>query len=157
MYLLKKTIFIALLILCQTVIFPRLNFFGVIPDLFLIAAVVFSVLEEEKSAMITATIIGFVQDIFSEKIYFNTVFKGIASAIINFIKADFKGDDYSFSAMMLIIYSAGWVAVQHIFLFYFLGKQVSIFNFIFIFCAQTGYNLILLPVIFSIITRMKNG
>ena len=59
--------------------------------------------------------------------------------------------------MMLAVYTASWVVLQHIALYFVFGKQIDIFNFIFILSAQTAYNLLLMPLVFAAITRMKDG
>lgn len=93
---LKIISFIFGVFLLQTVILPRLNFFGVIPDLILILVVIFSAQVEGPSAVTFAAIAGALQDVFSAGPCLNVILKVIFSGVIVRVREKYLGDEQMF-------------------------------------------------------------
>jgi len=88
----RWVLFLLLLLVLQTVIFPRLNLFGIYPDSFLVAVVVVAVTAESTPALLLAGFLGFLQDILSVGIYLNTMIKVMAGLVVANINREFVGD-----------------------------------------------------------------
>ena len=69
MRLILILIYVLLVVILQSVVFARLHFFGVSPDLILVSIICFAVLEKRERAIVFAAGTSFLQDILSFGIY----------------------------------------------------------------------------------------
>ena len=70
----KVCLYLAAVIILQTVFFPRLGFFGVSPDLILVSVIALAVLAERTPATLFAAAAAFIQDLLLAGCFFhNTV------------------------------------------------------------------------------------
>ena len=157
MRFLKIVLSVLGILLLQTVVFPRLNFFGVMPDLVLVSAIVFAVFEERNPATLFSAGVGFLQDLFSTGGYYNTLIKVVAGNVISNIKDEFAGEEYSFAVTLVAVFTPIIFAVQGAFFFFFLDKHFSWSYLIFKLVFGTAYNLILLPVLFPLVKALTRG
>lgn len=146
---------LAILIL-QTVVFPRLNFMGVVPDLILVSVIVFAVVEERNPSTLFAAVLSFLQDLFSAGVYLNTIAKTIISNLISSVKEGFVGDEYSLCLLLVLIFSPLYILVEGGVLYFFFQKQFGLFYFIFRMVAATIYNLALVPILFPIVRKIAH-
>lgn len=147
----KILLYILVVFVLQTVVFSRINFMGVVPDLVLVSIVIFAVLEERNPATFFAASFAFIQDIFSSGIYLNTILKTIVSNVISSLKEEFIGDEYTFAAGMVAVFTPLYVLTEGLILLFVFHKEYSLPYFIFRMAAATIYNLVLLPVLFPIV------
>ncbi|MDD5594106.1 MAG: rod shape-determining protein MreD [Candidatus Margulisbacteria bacterium] len=153
----KSALYILAVIVAQTVIFPRLNFFGVIPDLVLVSAVAFAVVAERTPSNIFSAVISLIQDILSTGIYINTLVKVIAANAINSVKEGFAGDEYALTAGMVALLTPIQLLAEGAILYFFWERQFSPAYFIFKLLAATIYNLMLVPLIFPLIKEINRA
>jgi len=156
----KTVLYILAVLVLQTVVFPRLNFMGVIPDLFLVSVVAFAVLAERTPATnhdgswpvtLFSAFSAFLQDVLSTGIYFNTILKVVIGNVVCSIKERFIGDEYFLAAGMVLIFSP---------LYLFLTDGVIHFHFLyFVFrvVATTIYNLLMVLLLFPIVKVIARG
>jgi rod shape-determining protein MreD len=154
---LKILLYLLAVLLLQTVVLPRLNFFGVIPDLFLVSAIVFAILEERTPATFFSAAAGFIQDIFSFGAYLNIVVKVMASNIVSSLKEEFMGDEYQLAAGLVALFTPAILIMEGLF-FYFWSAEVSApLYFIFRLIAATLYNLLVFPLVYKALKRIVHG
>jgi rod shape-determining protein MreD len=132
----------------QTVVFSRLSFMGVTPDLILVSVVAFAVLEERTPATFFSAALGFIQDLFSSGIYLNVIIKTIVSNVISSVKEGFMGDEYGFTAGMVAVFTPLCLLLEGLALSLVFHKQFDLAFIIFKMAAATIYNLVLVPVLF---------
>ena len=153
----KIPLYMLAVVIVQTVIAPRLNFFGVFPDLVLVSVIVFSVLNERTPATVFSAAAGFVQDILSTGIYLNTIVKVLAANVVITLKEEFAGDEYSFAAGMVAAFTPVILLLEHLVFFFFLDRQFSLSALLFKMAAGTVYNLLMVPLLFPIIRGIAGG
>lgn len=89
---LSYLIFLAALLILQTVVLPRFPLFGEMPDLFLVAVIIISVYRERTEATWLAALYGFCQDIFSAFGYFNLAAKVVIATLVSVWTDEAVGD-----------------------------------------------------------------
>lgn len=144
----KLLIYVLGVAVLQTVIFSRLSFLGVTPDLILVSVVAFAVLEERSPATFFSAALGFTQDLFSSGIYLNVIIKAVVSNVISSVKEGFMGDEYGFTAGMVAVFTPLCLLLEGLALSLVFQKQYDPAFIIFKMAAATIYNLLLVPVIF---------
>lgn len=150
-------IYILAIAVLQTVVFSRLAFLGVIPDLVLVSAIVFAVVQQRTPATLFAAGAAFIQDLLSAGIYLNVIIKTIASSVVGGIREKFVGDEYKFAAGMVAAITPVCVLAEGLILFFIFQKQVSPFFMLLKMIFSTLYNLILLPAIFPVIKKISHA
>jgi rod shape-determining protein MreD len=85
-------IFLVVLLVLQTVIFPRFPLLGETPDLFLISVIIIAVYREQREATLLAALYGFCQDLLSAGGYFNLAAKVAAVTLVSAWSAEAVGD-----------------------------------------------------------------
>ncbi|MDD5382566.1 MAG: rod shape-determining protein MreD [Candidatus Margulisbacteria bacterium] len=147
----KIGLYLLAVIILQTTIFSRLNFFGVVPDLVLVSVVIFTVLEDQPRAILFSAAGGFIQDILSCGGYFNTIVKVTICFLAGLIKESFVGDEYSLAAGLVALFTPLLFIIEGAVLVYFFGRQVYLPYLLSRLVVVTIYNLVLVPVLFPII------
>lgn len=151
MRFIKIAFYVLVIIVLQTVIFSRLSYLGVVPDLVLVSVIAFAIREERRPATFFSAAAGFLQDIFSAGIYLNTIIKVLVSNAVSTVKEEFLGDEYSLMASMVAFFTP-LVLVVEAAVFYFLFKtDLNIFQLLFRMVAATICNLLLVPILFPIV------
>jgi rod shape-determining protein MreD len=154
---LKTGAYILAVIILQTVVFARLNFLGVMPDLVLVSVVAFAVLGERAPANLFAAGLSFIQDLLSAGIYLNTIVKLVVNNIIGGVKENYSGDEYSLTAGLVALFTPVQLIIEGLIIYFFFAGRFSPAYFIFkLFCA-TLYNLMLVPLIFPVVKELNRA
>ncbi|MBI5078638.1 hypothetical protein HZB08_01265, partial [Candidatus Saganbacteria bacterium] len=103
MRIFKIIFFIPAVMILQMVLLPRFSFRGAAPDLILVSAIAFAVLNERMPATFFSTAAAFIQDMLSAGIYFNTAAKVIVSNVVSGVKEEFVGDEYYQTAGLTVV------------------------------------------------------
>lgn len=156
---LKIGLYILLILVLQTVVFARLNFWGAVPDLVLVSVIIFAVLDKGRvkaeNALLFATGSGFLQDILSHGIYMHTISKVIICSLVRYIKESYVGNEYFLVVGMVAIFTP-LTLVAEAGVFYFLYKQSLSISYMFsIILLTTIYNLIMVPIFSPLIGRLN--
>jgi len=157
MRLLKISCYLLIVITVQTVIFARLGFLGVRPDLILVSVIMFAVLNEAKSATIFAAATGLCQDILSFGLYLNTITKVIVSLLVSTFKDGFLGDVYSQVATLVAIFTPTLLVVEAGLLYFLVDRQLDLMHLLLQIILGTIYNLILVPIFLPLARRLLRG
>jgi rod shape-determining protein MreD len=155
MRLFKIGLYILAVIVFQTVVFARLNFLGVMPDLILVSVVAFAVLADRTPSNIFSAVISGLQDIFSTGIYVNTIIKLAINNIINSVKEGYVGDEYSLTISLVALFTPVQLMIEGMIAYCFFGRQFSLFYFIFKMFVGTIYNLMLVPILFPLVKELN--
>lgn len=153
MRLFKIAAFSLGLILFQTIILARLNLFGLIPDLGLVAIIIFAVFTTRTPATVFAAALSLLQDILSTGILLNMITKVIISNIISRTREGLSGDELSFSLSMTALFSPLFIIARLI----ILRAAVSPFYFIGQIIGGTLLNLIFVPLLFPLVKELANA
>lgn len=148
----KLILFLLALLLIQTVLLPFVTFFGAMPDLFLVAVVIYTVQAEKGTSTFFAAGAGFLQDLFSAGFYVNTLSKVVISLLVGGIGDEVVGDARSFSASMVAIITPLYLIVEGL-VIYFGGHHFSVFYYLLEILLTTLYNLALVPVIYFLMQK----
>ena len=157
MRFLKLAAYILAVIVLQTVIFPRLSFMGVYPDLILVSVIAFAVLAERNAATLFSGSLAFLQDVFSAGIYLNTIVKVIVSNAVCSLKEEFMGNEYSLTAGLVAALTPLIILTQAGILFFFFEKDLNWPYLVFSLAATTLYNLLMVPLLFPVVKRIASG
>ena len=151
MRLFKIIVYLLIILALQTVVFARLNFFGVTPDLILVSVIIFSVFSNSRNAILFAAASGFLQDILATGLYLNTLVKVLAATVVSIFRESFLGNEHSLAAGMVILLTPATLLFEALVYYYFLGLELNaMFLFMNIFVG-TVYNLLLLAILFPIV------
>ncbi|MFA6170342.1 MAG: rod shape-determining protein MreD [Candidatus Margulisiibacteriota bacterium] len=148
----KLIIFLLALLLIQTVLLPFVTFFGAMPDLFLVAVVIYAVLSERGTSTIFAAGAGLLQDLFSAGFYVNTLAKVAISVLVGGIGDEVVGDARSFSASMVAIITPLYLIVEGV-IIYLGGHHFSIFYYLLEILLTILYNLAFVPVVYFLLQK----
>jgi len=151
MRIFKFALYILLIIVLQSVVFSRLNLWGASPDLVLISVIIFSVLGAEVPALLFAALSGFLQDIFSFGLYFNTISKVVISKIVSILRESFIGDRYSLAFGLVAVFTPLSLMGEGV---VFWGKDINLVGFSLKLLLTTLYNLVLVPICYFIINKL---
>lgn len=151
----KTAFFILAVIILQTVVFARLNFLGVVPDLILVSVIAFAVTAEHLPANIFSGAIAFLQDLLAGGFYLNTIIKVVAANVVSAVKAGFVGDDYALAAGLTALFTPIHLVIEGAVYYFFLAKQFSFFFFIFKVFVATIYNLLLAALVFPVVREIN--
>jgi rod shape-determining protein MreD len=157
MRVLKTSGFILAVIILQTVVFARLNFLGVMPDLVLVSVIAFAVLGERTPANFFAAGLALLQDLLSAGIYLNTIIKLVVNNIIGGVKENYSGDEYSLTVSLVALFTPVQLIIEAAIIYFFLAGRFSPVYLLFrLFCA-TIYNLMLVPLIFPLVKELNRA
>ncbi|MFH1347134.1 MAG: rod shape-determining protein MreD [Candidatus Margulisiibacteriota bacterium] len=154
MRLIKITLYLLAILVLQTVVFARLNFFGAVPDLVLVSVIIFAVLQERSAAILFAAAAGFVQDILSFGVYINVVSKVLASTLVTVIKESYRVDEYSLAAGLVAILTPSLLVAEGVIFYFVSGRQIDIQHLLISVILATIYNLILVPVLLPVARKI---
>jgi len=141
---------IAVLVL-QTVVFARLNFLGVMPDLVLVSVIAFAVAGERVPSNLFAAGLAWLQDLLSAGYYLNTIVKLVVNNIIVAVRDNYSGDDYSLTAGLVALFTPLQLIAEALIVYFFLAGRFSPAYFAFKLVAATLYNLLLVPLVFPVV------
>ncbi|MFH1386081.1 MAG: hypothetical protein ABIH50_00230 [bacterium] len=153
MRLFKIAAFILGLFVLQTVILARLNLFGLMPDLVLVAVVIFAVFEERAPATVFAATLSLLQDLMSAGILLNTIIKVVISNIISGTRAGLSGDEFSFSLSMTALFSPVFIIARLI----ILNNAISPVYFIVQLVGGTLLNMAFVFLLFPLVKELTNA
>jgi rod shape-determining protein MreD len=148
---LKLLFYSFLILVIQTVIFPRLNLFGAVPDLVLISVVVFAILEERNRATLFSASLGLVQDLLSVGMFLNTATKVLISIIAGNSREEFAGDPSALAAGLVAIFTPAALLAEALILYLFAHNHFAPGSVFLRIVLTTIYNLILLPIVFPLL------
>ncbi|MBI5399146.1 rod shape-determining protein MreD [Candidatus Saganbacteria bacterium] len=153
---LKLSLYLLGLVICQTVLLPQLIFFGVIPDVFLISIIVFTVIDHGVEPIFFAFLAGFFQDLSAVGPYFYTMSRTLVAGGAAMVRQSFLGDEQAL-ILALVAFLTPLLLVGQIILFGIGGEiSRSPVAFSFKIIAATIYNLFLAPLILFLLRRMLN-
>jgi rod shape-determining protein MreD len=141
----------------QTVVFSRLHFFGVSPDLILVSIICFAVLERRERAIVFAAGSAFLQDILSFGIYLHTMTRVVISWLANSVKESFAGNEYSLAASFVFLFTPLALVIESGFHSVFGGRPFDIGHLLFTMLVATFYNLFMVPILFPILRKIVHG
>lgn len=150
-------IYALLMIALQSVVFARLSFFGVSPDLVLVSVISFAVLEKRNRATLFAAGSSFLQDILSFGIYMHTITRVVACSLVSTVKESFAGNGYSLTAGLVVFFTPLILIVEGGFYSLFGGRPIDIMQLLFTILVATFYNLFMVPVIFPIVKKLSHA
>ena len=155
MRLLKILSYALIIIVLQTVIFARLNFFGISPDLILVSVIGYAVLEKRQNSTLFAAGSGFMQDILSCGIYIHTITRVVACSLVSTIKENFAGKELSLIAGLVAIFTPLILILEGGIHSVFLGRALNIAHLATTIFVATVYNLAMVPILIPIIKRVS--
>ncbi len=157
MYLLMIVIYTLLVIVLQTVVFARLNFFGISPDLILVSVISFAVLERRSRATLFAAGSSFLQDILSFGIYMHTITRVVVCSLVSTVKESFAGSEYSLIAGLVMFFTPLILIIEGGFYWLFGGRPIDIRQLLLTIFVATFYNLVMVPIIFPIVKKLSHA
>ncbi len=157
MYLLLIVIYALLMIILQTVVFARLNFFGISPDLILVSVISFAVLGGRSKATLFAAGSSFVQDVLSFGIYMHTITRVVVCSLVSSVKGSFAGSEYSLTAGLVVFFTPVILIIEGGFYWLFSGRPIDIGQLLFTILIATFYNLFMVPIIFPIVKKLSHA
>ncbi|MFH1576555.1 MAG: rod shape-determining protein MreD [Candidatus Margulisiibacteriota bacterium] len=150
---LKISLYLLAALVLQTVVFARLNFFGVVPDLVLVTVIIFAVKENYQATVLFAAAAGFLQDVLSAGIYLNTIVNILVATLVSTSKQSFLGDEKLLVAGLVAIFTPLLFVFEGLVFFVFYSRPFDLQHLIVSIVLGTLYNL-LLALIFLPLTRM---
>jgi len=155
MRLIKLIAYLVAVLVLQTVVFTRLNLFGVFPDLVLVSVILFAVLEENiPTGIIFSSAAGFLQDVISTGGYFNLFSKTIVNAAVNTIRTNFSGDESALIYGLVAGMGPLNILAEEIWICFSAGSFHAPWLVLFKAITAVLYNLIITPVLLAIIKRV---
>ncbi|OGC12308.1 rod shape-determining protein MreD [candidate division WOR-1 bacterium RIFOXYA12_FULL_52_29] len=150
----KLALFLLALLFAQTVLLPFLTFFGAMPDLFLVAVIVYAVMVDRGGSTIFAAGAGFLQDLFSSGIYVNTLAKVLVNTFVGAIGNEVVGDVRSFAASMVAIITPLYLIVEGLVVYFWQGNHFSVYYYLLVVLLTTIYNLVFVPVVYHVLKNI---
>lgn len=150
MHRLRLGIYLLVILIFQSVIFTRLNLFGVAPDLVLVSVVIIAVLDKWQRALTFAALSAFLQDIFTYGIYLNLILKVIACVLISGIKENLWGGQTSMVFLLVAACTPLIMLAETLILVFFFGRPFLFTHILINIVLGTFYNLVLVPVLLPI-------
>jgi hypothetical protein len=154
MYRLRIGIYLLIVLVLQTVVFTRLNLFGVSPDLVLVSIVIVAVLDKWQNALSFAAIGAFFQDIFSYGLYINLILKVLMCAVISGLKENLWGGQSSMAVLLVLTCTPLIMLTEGLILFFFFGRPFFFSRLLLNIILATAYNLALIPLLFPILRNL---
>ena len=154
MRLLKIAFYLLIVIVLQTVVFARLGFLGVRPDLILVSVIIYAVINDARSAAMFAALTGLCQDILSFGLYLNMITKVIVSILVSTFKDSFLGDVYSQVATLVAIFTPTLLLVEAVLLYFMTNRQLDPQHLLLQIGLGTIYNLLLVPIFLPLARRL---
>ncbi|MBN2058453.1 MAG: rod shape-determining protein MreD [Candidatus Saganbacteria bacterium] len=142
-----------LVIVLQTVVFSRLPFFNVTPDIMLVLVVCYAVVEQTEMAFAAAALVGLVQDIMGSGIYLNTVSKLLAASVVSTVRESFLGEEFSLSALMVAVLTPSILLVEAVLLYSVADRSIDWMILAGRIALTTVYNLLFVPLLLPLVDR----
>ena len=153
----RPAFFILVAAILQTVVLPRLNFFGVTPDLFLVTVVSIAVAKSRTETTLYAAGLGLLADLLAAGLYINTIAYVIAGNAAKTIKEEFFGAEKALAVRLLLGLSAGLVLLEGLGHYFVQGRVISPYYFAFRLAAFPAYNLLLFFLIAPLVKQVFDG
>ena len=154
---LKLSLLVLALVVVQTTLLARLNFFGVMPDLSLVAVIIYASLSPRQFANVFAAGAGLIQDALATGIYIHTLLSVLLSNIICNLKEGYIGDDYRFVLGLVLVVSPCAILLESAYQLFVLKHLFSPYYFVFRLIAGTGYNLLFVPLLYPFLRQISRG
>jgi rod shape-determining protein MreD len=154
MYRLRIGIYLLIILVLQTVLFTRLNLFGVSPDLVLVSIVIMAVLDKWQRALTFAAVGAFLQDVFSYGIYINVILKVLMCAVISGLKENLWGGQTSMVVLLVAACTPLVLLAEGLILIFFFGRPFLFSRLVLNIILQTAYNLVLIPVLLPVMRSL---
>lgn len=154
---LKTVGYILAVIVLQTVVFARLNFLGVMPDLVLVSVIAFAVLGDRTPSNLFSASSSLIQDLLATGPYVNTIINLVVSNIVNSVKEGYSGDEYSLMLGLVALFTPLQLMSEGALAYFFFGRQFGLLYFIFKLFVGTLYNLVLAPILFPVIKELNRA
>ena len=156
MRLFRIGLYLISIIILQSVVFARINLWGVIPDLILVSVIILAVLQKARYAIPIAFGFGFIQDMLSFGVFLNTLTKVAVSAAISILKENFIGSPYTLCLYLVVIFTPLSLVFEGAFSVFFFEKRIVLSQFFLTMLLTTVYNLIVFPFLFPILERLDH-
>ncbi len=154
MKLLKFGLLIIVMLILQTVILPRLNLWGSIPNLLLIAVVILAVTAKPGAAYSLAIVGGLLLDFLSVGPYWQTLSLVIAAAVTVNFKDKFVGDDLELASGFGAGLTLAWLLGEALILYFTVDQLINPYYLVLKLVLTTILNVALLVVLFPLIKRL---
>jgi hypothetical protein len=145
------------LLLLQTVILPHFAFWGVIPDVILVAVIIFAVLDDKGRSPLFAAGAALGQDFLARGGYWQVLVCVLVSALISVFRDRFLGEDQPLAVWLVAMISPLYALVEAAVIILLLGGAIAPGYFILKITAGTIYNLLFVPLLFSPLKRMTDA
>lgn len=145
------------IVVLQSVIFARINFFGVFPDLILVSVISFAVLQSGRNPTLFAGGAALLQDILSFGVYLNTITRVMVCALVSGMKESFAGNEYSLVAGLVVFFTPVLLLLEGGFYAVFAGRQIDPLHLLFSILIATFYNLFMVPILFPIVKKLSHA
>ncbi|OGC22095.1 hypothetical protein A2291_07100 [candidate division WOR-1 bacterium RIFOXYB2_FULL_42_35] len=155
MRILKLALYILAILLLQTVVFARLNLFGVCPDLVFVSVIVFAVLNKGRRVVLFALPASLLQDVLSLGIYLHTIFNLFVCVILSVVGDGFEGNEFLFAAGFVALFTPVIFLLQYGVLAFVFGRQFSLLQLLVGFFLLEFYNLLVFPLVFMVLRKLS--
>jgi rod shape-determining protein MreD len=149
-------LYILVVLVVQTVVFPRLNILGASPDLILVSVILFSILNQRDKSIVFAAGTGILQDILSFGAYINIISKVFVAFIVGMLKESFMGDELQFGLLLVLVFTPLSLFVEMGFFSFFNLREISLNSLYLDIVLITIYNLVMVPVLFPFIKLLSH-
>jgi rod shape-determining protein MreD len=157
MRIVKIIVYLVAVLVLQTVILPRLNLFGVFPDLVLVSVILFAVLEPKAAdGIVFSAVAGYLQDTLSTGGYFNLFSKTVVNATVNALRANFSGEETALAYGLVVGLVPLSLLVEELWLYSDVGAFHAPLLILMRMIVAVLYNLIFIPILLPIIKRVAH-
>ncbi len=157
MRFLLLTVYVLLITVLQTVVFSRLQIFGVSPDLFLVSVIIYAVFETGSRSLGVALLFGLIKDLLSFGSYFNAFTKVLVALVINLSKEKFVWNKLLLCLSFVLIISPVLFVFQGILSFNDQINEIIWAQFILKTSIATVYNLLSVFMLYPIVKKVCHG
>jgi hypothetical protein len=154
MYSLRLGIYLLVILVLQTVVFARLNLFGVSPDFVLVSIVIIAVLDKWQKALTFSAISAFLQDLFTYGIYLNLILKVMVCALISGLKENLWEGQTTMIVLLVAASTPVVLLAEALILIFFFGRPFLFLPLVLNLILQTVYNLVLIPVLLPVMRNL---
>lgn len=139
------------------VVLPRLNIFGVVPDLVLVTVIIYVIKADAGKATLFSALFGFLQDLLSAGAFINTILKVLAAAVIVRVKENYLGDEFSLVLSSVALLSGIYVIIETLLIWLVWQGNFSIWALLFRIIVSAAYNTLLVPLVYPVLKEISRG
>lgn len=154
MLFLLLSLYVLLITVLQTVVFSRLQIFGVSPDLFLVSVIICAALDKGGRSFGFALVLGLIKDLLSFGSYFNVVTKLLVAAMINLSKEKFVWNKFLLCLSFVLVISPALFAIEGIMIMSNRVNEIIWAQFIFKTFIATIYNLLAVFMLYPLVKKI---